>query len=368
MNDLPDVLMFPPHTIVRCGAIDELLCGCAGFGNRGLLVHGGSLARGGRLKSIIDGCPDELSLATWEHPGGEPTLDHLSELLAFSKEQGTQWIAAVGGGSVLDVAKACAGLLEAPLPPADYHDGAEIPASRIPFIAAPTTAGTGSESTIVSVLIDEAKGVKKSIRHPSFMPRLVILDGDLLSGCPATVIAASGMDALTQAIESYISRNATWVTDSFALRGMNLVAGSLSSVYRGDQGQPALDLLTGSYLAGIALSNARLGLVHGLAHPLGVRYHAPHGLVCAVCLPPVLSFNRQIIGDKYDRMGEVLGGDPVERASELLKELGVGSPFKGQLPIDFEGIVKEALASGSTAANPRDVTASDIEAILAGLF
>ncbi|MBL7115189.1 MAG: iron-containing alcohol dehydrogenase [Kiritimatiellae bacterium] len=368
MRTIPAILTLPPRTLTGRDAVDHLLVECRKFGPRGMLVCGASLIRSGVRDRILAGTEGSHDISTWRHPGGEPTLDQLEQLLAAARGHGVDWIAAVGGGSVLDIAKAAAGLLEAPAPAVCYHDGESIPSSRIPFVAVPTTAGTGSEVTTVSVLTNAATGVKKSIRDPSFMARLVMLDSALITTCPSHVMAASGLDALTQAIEAYVSRNATWMTDVFALEAVRLVAQSLPCVYRGDRGSACDALLTGSSLAGLALSNARLGLVHGLAHPLGVRYHQPHGLVCAVCLPLVLAYNREAMGAKVDRLSEAMGGDVFSRVQELMRILQLVSPFGGKWIQDEDAIVRETLASGSTAANPRDVTGDDVRQILRELF
>jgi alcohol dehydrogenase class IV len=368
MSVMPHDLLFPQRTIAGAGSVDRLISECLEFGPRGMIVCGRSLARKGVLTRSFERAPSDESICIWRHPGGEPTLDQLEELLSAARGHGTDWIAGVGGGSVMDLAKAAAGLLEAPLSSLDYHDGAAIEPSRIPFVAVPTTAGTGSEATTVSVLTNTALPVKRSIRHASFMARCVILDPDLLVGCPQHVIASAGMDAMTQAIEAFTSRYATALTDDFALRAVRMINGSLLTVYRGEAGDALEELLQGSYLAGLALSNARLGIVHGLAHPLGVRYHQPHGVVCSVCLQPALVFNRTAIGEKYDQLASALGADPVARVESLVAELGIVSPFRGQEIMDRDGVVREVLASGSTAANPRDVTEADVDALLLTLF
>ena len=241
--------------------------------------------------------------------------------------------------------------------------------SHVPFIAAPTTAGTGSEATPVSVLTNDDRCVKKSIRHPSFIPRLVVLDPHLLKSCPTHVIASAGMDALTQAIESFISNKATPFTDKLSLQAVSMIASTLEAVYaqKADDSQLE-DLLQGSYLAGVALSNARLGLAHGIAHPLGARYHQPHGLVCAACLLPVLRLNRDAIGPKYELLSDAVGGDILAAVEDLIQKLAIVSPFKGLDIADMPGIIEETLASGSTAANPHPVTSSDVEQLLDGLF
>lgn len=221
---------------------------------------------------------------------------------------------------------------------------------------------------MVSVLTNSEENLKRSIRHPSFMARCVILDPDLLAGCPRDVLASAGMDALTQAIESFTSRHATWLTDVLAQKAIGMIAESLPLAYGSEGRDAAGALLEGSYLAGLALSNARLGVVHGLAHPLGVRYHLPHGVVCSVCLLPALRFNRETMGDKYNAMREILGSDPVACVSDLMATLGIVSPFAGREIIDREGIIRETLASGSTAANPRPVSATDAQALLDAIF
>jgi alcohol dehydrogenase class IV len=176
------------------------------------------------------------------------------------------------------------------------------------------------------------------------------------------------MDAFTQSVESFLSRYGTWLTRTVALESAVMVRSALPQMFERFEPGAAERLLYGSYLAGIALSNARLGLVHGLAHPLGARCGVPHGLACAVCLPPVLDFNRPAAPDLFRELGGALGGDPAEVARGLLARLRLASPFSGREPPDLPGIVEETMASGSTAANARDVSAADVERIVRGLF
>lgn len=369
MRTLPDNLVLPGRTIAREGAFPEVLSEGRSLGSRCFIIHGSALEKAGILDRFLTAAPKGMTVGAWRHTGGEPTLGQVEEVLAVVRRFGPDWILAVGGGSVLDVAKACAGLFHADRPVREYHDGHPLPGRVLPYVAVPTTAGTGSEATVVSVLTNEQTGVKKSFRHPDLMARIVVLAPELLATCPGHAMAASGMDAFVQAIESFVSKGATVVTDMLALQGLRLVNESLEQCCSPHPGAGVLrDLLHGSYLTGCALSNARLGLVHGLAHPLGARMHTAHGAVCAICLPPVLEFNRDAVGDKYRRLSEVLGCDPVRRTRDLTARLGIVSPFTGVSLTGAESVVDEVMASGSTAANPRPVGRADVREMLALLF
>ncbi len=364
----PAALVLPERTLSGAGIINQILAECAAFGRRGLLVHGRSLARHGTVASILSAAPAGLQVTAWQHTGGEPTLEDLAELLQAARQQRAEWVAGVGGGSVLDLAKACAGLFHAAQPLAAYHAGAALEKRGLPFIAAPTTAGTGSEATLNSVLTDTDLRIKKSMRDPQFIARLVLLDPELLRHCPPAIIAQAGMDALTQALEVFTSRHATWLSDVVALKGVELIAANLEAVYRGASAEEALGLLAGSYLSGVGLSMARLGVVHGLAHPLGLRYQAAHGLVCGICLPHAIALNRAAMGAKYAALSQAVGADLLTWTQGLGERLALRSPFKGRSLNDKEAIIQETLASGSTQANPQPITAADVEWLLEQLF
>lgn len=365
---LPDTLVLPEKTLLGRGKILTLLPECARFGHRGILLHGAALTSGRILNDLLDRAPPGLAVLPFRHLGEEPTLTEVTTLIEAARHHGAEWIAGVGGGSVLDLGKAAAALFHAAHPVSDYHDGRAIETPGITFLAAPTTAGTGSEATLNSVLTHTATGAKKSIRDIGMMARVVILDPDLMATCPPQVIAAAGMDALTQAIEAFTSRKATWLSDQLALQGVALISTHLEAVYRDSRAAQAEALLTGSYLAGVALSFARLGVVHGLAHPLGTLYHVPHGLVCAACLPHALELNREAFKDKYRIMSETVGIDLITRVRDLSHKLGIVSPFTGREVRERERMISETLASGSTQANPKSITRADVEWMLNRLF
>ena len=369
---LPSSLQLPARVFSGEGSLSKLPAEAAGFGRRGVVVHGRALCVGtvrGSFDAALAGAG--VSAIFRRHSGEEPTIDQVEALRAVIRESRADWVIAVGGGSVMDLAKAAAGLADAPESVAAYQAGAPIPPARIPLLAAPTTAGTGSEATVVAVLTNPAKSLKQSIRHPSFMPRAIALDPALLRDCPGDVLAASGMDAITQAFESLTSAKATPFTRALSELSLVRLVAALPAAYRGDRSAGTLsDLLDGSFLAGLALSHTRLGVVHGLAHPLGARWKIPHGKACAICLPVALEFNRDAIAGDLARVEGLLGRPFPRIVDDFIREFGIVSPLKGVSPdaATREAIVRETLASGSTAANPRPVDAAAANALLDSLF
>jgi len=359
---IPNTLLLPQQTVSKPGAVLSLVKEASVFGPSGLVVHGRSLAHSGKLAEIVNG---NSFVRTWEHTGGEPTVDGVDALRAELKRDRPDWVAAVGGGSVIDLAKAAAGLVDAPEKTAFYQqNNSRIPAATLPFIAVPTTAGTGSEATVVSVLTDTALCLKQSIRHPTFMPKIVLLDPHLLLDCPKPTRAAAGLDAFIQAFESYTSKYATPFTRALSEVALVRISQTLLPFYRGDQ-RVAADMLEASYVTGLAFSHARLGVIHGLAHPLGARFHAAHGLTCACCLPAALAFNREVVAKDLAYLKERHSLDVEAQVTEWLREMALENPFRGKQVEDLDAFVKEVLSSGSTAANPRPVTADDARLFLA---
>ena len=367
MTDLlPSHLILPQEVISHAGALFELPNLTARFGVNGVIVHGRSLQASGvldRLRDVFANPP-----MCWCHSGGEPTLAAVDALRAKIREHRPDWVAAVGGGSVMDLAKAAAGLADAPQPTGHYQrHPQEIPPATLPLIAVPTTAGTGSEATIVSVLTDADRGLKQSIRHPTHLPRCVILDSDLLTACPSFTRAASGLDAFVQAYESLTSIHATPFTRALSETALVQLAENLLPFYQGDNCRAAA-MLQASFIAGVALSHARLGIIHGLAHPLGVRFHAPHGLACACCLPACLALNRPAIQPDLDRINALYGIDIPQLVDEWMRAMNLPNPFQGQTISDPEAVIRETLASGSTRANPVPITETNLPHLLSEIM
>ncbi|MFH1692394.1 MAG: iron-containing alcohol dehydrogenase [Candidatus Omnitrophota bacterium] len=366
--DFPQELLFPQKTIFRKNAVFHLADELKEYGACGLIVHGHSFAKTETKQVILKELSSSLAVDFFCRQTGEPCLDEITAVMEAGRSIGAKWIVGIGGGSVLDLAKAAAGLFHAKEKPVFYQRGGKLEKAGIPFIAIPTTAGTGSEATINSVIIDSAKKVKLSIRDKSFLAKKVVLDVGLLGGLPSDVIRYSGMDALVQAYEAYVSKNASWFSDCLAFKSMELIIKNIISAYRFKDEQSLSEMLLGSYLGGLAFSSARLGVIHGIAHPLGALYQLPHGLICAACLVPSIELNRKAMGKKYALMGRLTRGDFLNKMKRILSELKIVSPFKDKQLIEKEKIISETLQSGSTAANPKNIEERDVVYFLRYIF
>ncbi|MFO7937040.1 MAG: iron-containing alcohol dehydrogenase [Kiritimatiellia bacterium] len=363
MSILPENLLLPQRTIAGAGSIFKLSELIAGFGAKGIIVHGKSLERSGVLNSLVSSSANSEHIATYCHDGGEPTVEQVDALRKDIINRKTNWMAAIGGGSVIDLTKAAAGLACHSEPTAFYQaNPSKIRNARIPVIAAPTTAGTGSEATVVSVLTNTKKELKQSIRHPSHMPKAVILDPQLLAGCPPSTIAAAGLDAFVQAFESYTSRYAVPFTKALAECAIGKIATHLLPFFNNPaDNAAAAEMLEASYITGMAFSHSRLGVIHGLAHPLGSRFRVAHGLVCACCLPASLEYNREYIQEHLEVLKSHLGIDIIELVDNWMAAMKLDNPFTGKEISDMDTFIKETLGSGSTKANPREVTDEDVK-------
>ncbi len=366
----PQETFVPSRILFKRGALADLSKEVAEFSGPGLIVHGASLEKSGLKEKIAEDLKRAgLHAEFFCRPGGEPTLAEIREVIAQGRAAKSSWVAGIGGGSVLDLAKAAAGLWNAKQDPAFYQEGGALEETGIPFLAIPTTSGSGSEASPNAVIINPGKKVKLSIRHKSFLARKVLLDPELLKGLPFAVMAHSGMDAWVQAYESFISRNATWFSENFALKAIQLISRHLVPALNAGRDEDLEGLLLGSFLSGLAFSHSRLGVIHGIAHPLGILYNVPHGLICSLCFIPSIKLNLEAMGNqKYAVMSQAVGMDLLQKVHELQKTLKIVSPFKGKPVLEKEKIIEETLKSGSTAANPKPITREDVEYLLKEIF
>jgi len=362
----------PGKILFGVGSLESLGAEARRLGRRPLLVTGRrAMAEAGvtgRSLAILKAAG--LDAALFDQVEPEPDVATVDRAREAIRDHRADLVVGLGGGSALDVAKVAAGLANEDLPTRAFHQGRKIARRGLPLIAIPSTSGTGSEMTHNGVISDRDRRTKASIRDESLIPAVALVDPEVTVSSPPRVTAMSGVDALVQAVESYLSRFATPMTEALSLRAAEELAAALPAVVAcgGD-----LALRTraawGSALAGLALSNARLGVVHGIAHPVGVRFQVPHGLVCGVLLPAALEFNRPAAPEKFEALERLFGEDPAAYARRLLMECGLPERLTEYRldPAAFETIADEALPSGSTQANPRPVTKQDIIAMLGAI-
>jgi alcohol dehydrogenase class IV len=318
-----------------------------------------------RVVSLLEAAGVDATL--FEEVEHDPDVTTIDAGRALCRASGCDVLVGLGGGSAMDAAKAIAGLANETGPASEYQQGRAIVEAALPMVAIPTTSGTGSEATKVAVLSDRARGVKQSIRADTMWPAVAIVDAELTVSCPPAVTAASGLDALVQAIESYTSLNATPLTDALAFdAGRRLLQWLPAAFEDGANLEAREQCASGSLMAGMALANARLGAVHGIAHPLGARYGLEHGVACGLLMPHVMRLNCDHVGDKYEHLSDVAGDDIIDVFDGLLERFGL--TLEVTIPEeDFPAIIAESMPSGSLKANPKPVTEEDVEAILEAL-
>jgi len=341
--------------------------------SRPVVVTGKSWARtSGTLKKIEDLLGTvSVRPVVFEGAPAEPTCEFIDQLRDVVKGANVDSVLALGGGSVLDAGKAAAILVNSDQPTAWHLEAQKLPDRSLPVVTIPSTSGTGSEVTPVSVLVDTKQRIKQSFRSEAMMPKAAIVDPELTVLCGPEITAQSGMDAFVQAVESFCSKFSNHLSDALTEKAISLIARNLVEAYRDGSNLAARQAMAeGSLMAGMALANVRLGAVHGLAHPIGGLYHIPHGLACAVLLPAVLEFNQSALysgqEDKYSRLCNLLMADPVDFSRRLLSDLGLPRDLRKYRikEEDFPFIADLTMASGSTKANPREVSREDALEIL----
>ncbi len=347
-------------------------------GSNVLITTDKGVAGAGLLEPITKCLEKEgLVYSVFDEVEANPSTETVDKGYGLLKERGCDVIVGIGGGSPIDAAKAVAILTANPGPLAQYEGPDKLPNPVVPVIAIPTTAGTGSEINGSTVLTDRARKYKMSIRSPYLVPKLALLDPALLCSLPPKVVAPTGMDALVHAIESYISRGSSPASEGLALEAIRLVAQNLRAFYADPSNiEAASNMLMASAMACMSFSNARLGVIHGIAHVLGGRYNIAHGVACAILLPHAMEFC--LIGaiDKFARVAEAMGVSTagmtkmqmaqasVVAVRELMKDIDMPENL-AQLGVkenDLSEIAKDALSSGMHLTTPRK---TDLEAITA---
>lgn len=362
------------------GRAAELPGVLAGLGSRVLVCTGANPERHAGLLA-------ELGLPAAIFPvADEPTVGLARAGVAAAHEHGADVVAAIGGGSVIDAGKAVAMLLGNGGDPLDYLEvigsGRPITRPAVPCVAVPTTAGTGAEVTANAVLAAPEHGLKASLRSALMLPRVALVDPLLTVSCPAQVTAASGLDALTQCLEPFVSVRASPLTDGLAREGLRRAGTGLRAAYAdgGDQRARA-DMAICALLGGMALANAKLGAVHGLAGVIGGTADVPHGMACAALLAPVIEANLRVLRDggpgrpaldRYAQAARLLTGNPAASIEDGLAWIGdtrtllavPGLAAFGLGARHADDVAAKAMASSSMQGNPVALSHGDLKAIV----
>jgi alcohol dehydrogenase class IV len=335
-----------PNIIFETGSFKKLPDIISNYGENTLIVTGGSsLYKSGRFYELSGGLKEHSISFSTVKVTDEPSPDLIDETTDKYREENISTVIAIGGGSVMDTGKAISAMLTQEDSVMKYlevvGEGKEHPGDKVPFIAVPTTSGTGSEATKNAVLSSVGEdGFKKSLRHDNFIPDIALLDPNLTTSCPASITAASGLDAVTQLLGSYISTNASPMTDSLALDALKYAGKSLipAATDKGDNPQVRAGMAYASLISGITLANAGLGIVHGLASAVGGYFDIPHGVVCGTLLAEAAKLNIELLKEnddyfylkKYAKAGAALSGknsldinspQSVDQYSSLLVEI-----------------------------------------------
>lgn len=313
-----------------------------------------------------------------------PTIGIVQKGVEVFKQSGADYLIAIGGGSPQDTAKAIGIIINNP----EFSDVRSLegvaPTKKpaVPTIAIPTTAGTAAEVTINYVITDEEKKRKFVCVDPHDIPAVAIIDSDMMTSMPASLKAATGVDALTHAIEGYITKGAWELSDMFHLKAIEVISRSLRDSVKGIA-KGSEDMALGQYIAGMGFSNVGLGLVHGMAHPLGAFYGTPHGVANAVLLPHIMAYNAEFTGDKYRDIAKAMGvigtesmtieqarKAAVDAVKQLNLDVGI-PPTLQQIGVKLEDIPELAQAAFDdvcTGGNPRDTNVKEIEQLYHSIY
>lgn len=355
----------PGKIIFGRGKINELDQHLESMGDKYAIVSGSSAVKNGyvnQVKTILSGktCVGEFLV------GGEPSCDDVDRCRDLLKEDKPAFVIGIGGGSALDVAKASAGLYDQVLETEKYLNKEPFVYKGIPFIGIPTSSGTGSEVTLNSVLYNPSTGNKASIAHENFQAHLALVDPELSYSMPKSVVAASGMDALTHAIESHVSKVSNIGTKLYTIKAIELIGSALKDAVDGDK--EALDALAlGSLYAAMGFAQTGVGVAHAISHPLGAIFHMPHGVANAILLKEACWFNEPSNPDVFGEIKDALGCKNLyEYLNNLLSELPIPQNLKsaGYESGHEASILEKTFQSRSLKKNPREASESDILVIL----
>ncbi len=369
------------------GKVKEVAALATPLGKHALVVTGKTQERAQPLLKPME--VQGISVTFFAVPG-EPTTAMVREGVAQARAAGCDLVIGIGGGSVLDAGKAIAALLTNGGDPLDYLEvvgrGQPLTRPAAPYIAIPTTAGTGAEVTKNAVLASPEHHVKVSLRSPLMLPRLAVVDPELTYSAPPDITAATGLDAFTQVLEPYVCQSPNPITDALCREGLMRASTALRQVYRdGKDSEARADMALVSLFGGLALANAQLGAVHGLAGVLGGMFNAPHGALCGRLLPFVIEANVRALRkrepdsevlERYDEIAVILTGDwdceaedAVTWVKTLCSELKIpGLATYGVTAQNFPTVAEKALRASSMKGNAIKLTEAELRGVLERAF
>ena len=367
------------------GAINEIATEAKARGfQKAFVCSDPDLVKFGVTKKVLDVLDGAgLAYELYSNIKPNPTIENVRTGVAAYKESGADYLVAIGGGSSMDTAKAIGIIINNP----DFEDVRSLEGvaptknKSVPIFAVPTTAGTAAEVTINYVITDAEKNRKMVCVDPKDIPVVAFVDADMMSSMPKGLTAATGMDALTHAIEGYITLGAWELSDMFHLKAIEIISRSLRGALDNTP-EGRADMALGQYVAGMGFSNVGLGIVHSMAHPLGALYDTPHGVANAIILPTVMEYNAEATGDKYKYIAQAMGVEGTESMSqEEYRKAAVDAVKKLSadvgIPKDLKEIVKEedipflaqsAYDDACRPGNPRDTSVEEITELYKSLL
>ena len=367
------------------GAIKEIATEVNGRGfKKAFVCSDPDLIKFGVTKKVTDVLDDaKIDYEIYSQIKPNPTIENVQTGVKAFKDSGADCIIAIGGGSSMDTAKAIGIIIKNP----DFADVRSLegvaPTTNkcVPIIAVPTTAGTAAEVTINYVITDTEKNRKMVCVDPKDIPVVAVVDPDMMSSMPKGLTAATGMDALTHAIEGYITAGAWELSDMFHLKAIEIISRSLrGAVENTPEGREGMAL--GQYVAGMGFSNVGLGIVHSMAHPLGALYDTPHGVANAIILPTVMEYNAPATGEKYRNIAKAMGVEGVDEMTldearkaavdavkKLSHDVGIPENLKDIVkPEDVDFLAQSAYDDACRPGNPRETSVEEIKELYLSLM
>ena len=367
------------------GAIKDIVPEAQGRGFKKALVCSDPDLIKFNVTSKVTGILDEAGLAyeVYSNIKPNPTIENVQQGVEAFKKSGADYIIAIGGGSSMDTAKGIGIIIANP----DFADVRSLEGvaptknKSVPIFAVPTTAGTAAEVTINYVITDAEKNRKMVCVDPKDIPVVAFVDPDMMSSMPKGLTAATGMDALTHAIEGYITGGAWELSDMFHLKAIEIIARSLRAAVNNDP-KGREDMALGQYVAGMGFSNVGLGIVHSMAHPLGALYDTPHGVANAIILPTGMEYNAPVTGEKYREIARAMGVEGVDDMSQeeyrkaaidavkqLSKDVGIPADLKEIVkPEDVDFLSQSAYDDACRPGNPRETSVDEIKKLYLSLM